>query len=175
MSSLMWPWPERMVSGLKPTKSSWLAVVQIKAPQPSCLSWIVLILLSRRQKRKRQTGHVSGCPKLVLWMRQLKRGAGDALFIAKHWNARGAPLPSKVWVAPVQIFGRCQSTFHLGKDHSTAGWIASMVLVESWLSWKVADLNSPTVPWIFVSSVSFHINCAHVFLISPILLFWSLS
>ena len=79
MSSLMWPWPERMVSGLKPTKSSWLAVVQIKAPQPSCLSWMVLILMSRKQKRKRQTGHVSGCPKLVLWMRQLKRGAGFGL------------------------------------------------------------------------------------------------
>ena len=48
-----------------------------KAPQPSCLSWMVLILMSRKQKRKRQTGHVSGCPKLVLWMRQLKRGAGE--------------------------------------------------------------------------------------------------
>ena len=34
MSSLMWPWPERMVSGLKPTKSSWLAVVQKKHPNP---------------------------------------------------------------------------------------------------------------------------------------------
>ena len=45
-----------------------------KAPQPSCLSWMVLILMSRKQKRKRQTGHVFGCPKLVLWMRQLKRG-----------------------------------------------------------------------------------------------------
>ena len=48
-----------------------------KAPQPSCLSWMVLILMSRKQKRKRQTGHVSGCPKLVLWMRQLKRGERD--------------------------------------------------------------------------------------------------
>ena len=34
MSSLMWPWPERMVSGLKPTKSSWLAVVQKKHHNP---------------------------------------------------------------------------------------------------------------------------------------------
>ena len=46
-----------------------------KAPQPSCLSWMVLILMSRKQKRKRQTGPPSGCPKLVLWLRQLKRGA----------------------------------------------------------------------------------------------------
>ena len=78
MSSLMWPWPERMVSGLKPTKLSWLAVVQKKAPQPSCLSWMVLILMSRKQKRKRQTGHVFGCPKFVLRMRQLKKGARKA-------------------------------------------------------------------------------------------------
>ena len=34
MSSLMWPWPERMVSGLKPTKLSCLAVVQKKHPNP---------------------------------------------------------------------------------------------------------------------------------------------
>ena len=47
-----------------------------KAPQPSCLSWMVLILMSRKQKRKRQTGPVSGCPKFVLWRRQLKKGAG---------------------------------------------------------------------------------------------------
>ena len=46
-----------------------------KAPQPSCLSWMVLILMSRKQKQKRQTGPPSGCPKLVLWLRQLKRGA----------------------------------------------------------------------------------------------------
>ena len=46
-----------------------------KAPQPSCLSWMVLILMSRKQKRKRQTGPPSGCPKLVLWLRQLKRCA----------------------------------------------------------------------------------------------------
>ena len=46
-----------------------------KAPQPSCLSWMVLILMSRKQKRKRQTGPVFGCPKLVLWRRQLKKGA----------------------------------------------------------------------------------------------------
>ena len=46
-----------------------------KAPQPSCLSWMVLILMSRKEKRKRQTGPPSGCPKLVLWLRQLKRGA----------------------------------------------------------------------------------------------------
>ena len=85
----------------------------------------------------------------------------------------GVPSPSKVWVAPVQIFGRRQSTFQMGKDHSTAGWIASMV--ESWFSWKIADLNSPTVPWIFFSSVSFHSNCERIILIRPILLFWSLS
>ena len=46
-----------------------------KAPQPSCLSWMVLILMSRKRKQKRQTGPPSGCPKLVLWLRQLKRGA----------------------------------------------------------------------------------------------------
>ena len=50
-----------------------------KAPQPSCLSWMVLILMSRKQKRKRQTGPPSGCPKLVLWLRQLKRGARSVL------------------------------------------------------------------------------------------------
>ena len=77
MSSLMYPWPEVMVSGLKPTKVSWLAVVQKKAPQPSCLSWMVLILMSRKQKRKRQTGPVSSCPKFVLRGRQLKKGASD--------------------------------------------------------------------------------------------------
>ena len=77
MSSLVWPWPERMVSGLKPTKLSWLAVVQKKAPQPSCLSWMVLILMSRKQKR--QTGPVFGCPKFVLWRRQLKKGAKSGL------------------------------------------------------------------------------------------------
>ena len=31
--------------------------------------------MSRKQKRKRQEGSVSGCPKFVLWMRQLKKGA----------------------------------------------------------------------------------------------------
>ena len=58
MSSLMWPWPERMVSGLKPTKISWLAVVLALT-----FSWMVLFQMSRKQKRKRQTGRVSGCPK----------------------------------------------------------------------------------------------------------------
>ena len=29
----------------------------------------------QKTKMKTETGHVSGCPKLVLWMRQLKRGA----------------------------------------------------------------------------------------------------
>ena len=56
MSSLMWPWPERMFSRLKLTKLSRLAVVQKKTPQPSCLSRMVLILMSIKQKRKRQAG-----------------------------------------------------------------------------------------------------------------------
>ena len=46
-----------------------------KAPQPSCLSWMVLILMSRKQKQKLQAGSVSGCPKFFLWMRQLNKGA----------------------------------------------------------------------------------------------------
>ena len=32
----------------------------------------------QKKKRKRQAGLVSGCPKFVLWRRQLKRGAGNA-------------------------------------------------------------------------------------------------
>ena len=92
MSSLMWPWPERMVSGLKPTKLSWLAVVQKKAPQPSCLSWMVLILMSRKQKRQRQTGHVFGCPKFVLRMRQLKRGARGAKMLRNGFKMRNKSL-----------------------------------------------------------------------------------
>ena len=114
MSSLMWPWPERMVSGLKPTKLSWLAVVQKKAPQPSCLSWMVLILMSRKQKQQRQTGHLFGCPKLVLRMRQLKRGAcwatpagarlgGSSSFIECYDPACSAPQSSRNCGAVIMI------------------------------------------------------------------------
>ena len=86
MSSLMYPWPEVMVSGLKPTKVSWLALVQALI-----FSWMVLFQMSRKQKRKQQAGPVSGCPKFVLRavetpfpivypiqsrMRQLKKGTG---------------------------------------------------------------------------------------------------
>ena len=84
MSSLMYPWPEVMVSGLKPTKVSWLAVVQTLI-----FSWMVLFQMSRKQKRKRQAGPVSGCPKFVLravetpypivnpfQSRMMKKGAG---------------------------------------------------------------------------------------------------
>ena len=60
MSSLMWPWPERMVSGLKPTKLSWLAVVK-KTPQPSCLSWMVL------QKTKTKTASRS-----LFWLPKIR-------------------------------------------------------------------------------------------------------
>ena len=65
-----------------------------KAPQPSCLSWMVLILMSRKQKRKRQTGPPSGCPKLVLWLRQLKRGAREA-----QWEEeQAANLSGAHWI-----------------------------------------------------------------------------
>ena len=36
-SSVMWPWPERMVSWLKPTRWSWQAGVHKQTPPPSCL------------------------------------------------------------------------------------------------------------------------------------------
>ena len=70
-----------------------------KAPQPSCLSWMVLILMSRKQKRQRQTGHVFGCPKFVLRVRQLKKGAGDrvrvvsvemvSMKVSDYWHKLG--------------------------------------------------------------------------------------
>ena len=47
-------WNQEMLAHLK------------KAAKPSCFSWMVPILMSRKQKRKGQTGPVSGCPKLVL-------------------------------------------------------------------------------------------------------------
>ena len=45
---------------------------------------MALILMSRKQKRKRQTGHVFGCPKFVLRMRKLKKGAGVGANLQDH-------------------------------------------------------------------------------------------
>ena len=74
-----------MVSGLKPTNISWLAVVLTLI-----FSWMVLFQMSRKQKRKRQAGPVSGCPKFVL--RALEQGWTGKLFFSRHWF----PLLEKV-------------------------------------------------------------------------------
>ena len=39
-SLLMWPWPERIVNWLKPTRWSWQAAVHKQTPPPSCLGWM---------------------------------------------------------------------------------------------------------------------------------------
>ena len=75
MSSLVWPWPERMVSGLKPTKLSWLAVVQKKSTLTLKFELNDSYCDVQKTKRKRQAGPVFGCPKFVLWKKQLMKGA----------------------------------------------------------------------------------------------------
>ena len=95
-----------MVSGLKPTKISWLAVVQTLI-----FSWMVLFEMSRKHKGKRQAGPVSGCPKFVLravetypivnpsqsGMRQLKKGAEKEEPMLR-WRQEGAGR-SSWWLA----------------------------------------------------------------------------
>ena len=48
-SLMMWPWPQRMVSWLKPTRWSWQAAVHKQTPPPSCLRWLNLKVSSTKK------------------------------------------------------------------------------------------------------------------------------
>ena len=90
-SSLMWPLPEGMVSGL-PTKTSWLALAQKQAPQPSRFNCMVLIQMSRKRQELK-----SFADKIKICLSTWASCASEIIFTETFCSQTTPSLPTAPW------------------------------------------------------------------------------